>query len=94
MNKAELIKGIAETAGTSQAAAGKNLDATLQVIESALSSGDTVTIVGFGTFGTSKRKSRTGRNPQTGDAIHIAERIVPVFRAGKNLKDALRRLRG
>jgi nucleoid DNA-binding protein len=66
------------------------VDATLAAIQKALKKGNTVTLVGFGTFRVSKRKARTGRNPQTGKAIKIAAKKVPVFKAGKGLKDAVK----
>jgi nucleoid DNA-binding protein len=66
------------------------VDATLAAIQKALKKGNTVTLVGFGTFRVSKRKARTGRNPQTGKVIKIAAKKVPVFKAGKGLKDAVK----
>ena len=66
------------------------VDATLAAIQKALKKGNVVTLVGFGTFRVSKRKARTGRNPQTGKAIKIAAKKVPVFKAGKGLKDAVK----
>ena len=64
--------------------------ATFTAIQKALKKGDAVTLVGFGTFGASKRKARKGRNPQTGDVIKIAAKKVPVFKAGKGPKDAVK----
>jgi DNA-binding protein HU-beta len=58
--------------------------------QKALKKGDAVTLVGFGTFDVSKRKARTGRNPQTGAVLKIAAKKVPVFKAGKGLKDAVK----
>ncbi len=89
MNKQELIDAIAESADLSKASAGRALDATLESIRSALKKGDTISLVGFGTFCTGKREARTGRNPRTGDAIDIKAAKVPKFRAGKALKDAI-----
>ena len=66
------------------------VDATMAAIQKALKKGDAVTLVGFGTFDVKKRKARTGRNPQTGKAIKIAAKKVPVFKAGKGLKDAVK----
>ncbi len=89
MNKQELIDAIAESADLSKASAGRALDATLESIRNALKKGDTISLVGFGTFCTGKREARTGRNPRTGDAIDIKAAKVPKFRAGKALKDAI-----
>ncbi len=89
MNKTELIEEIAKEAGISKAAAGKAVDALTASVTTALKGGDTVTLIGFGTFGVSERAARTGRNPQTGKEIKIAARKAPSFKAGKALKDAL-----
>ena len=90
MNKSELIDAIAEKGGLSKTDAGKALDATIASITEALKSGDTVTLVGFGTFNVKERAARTGRNPQTGAEIKIAASKVPAFKAGKALKDAVK----
>jgi len=66
------------------------LDAILAAIQKTLKKGNDVTLVGFGTFKISKRKARVGRNPQTGKALKIAAKKVPVFKAGKGLKDAVK----
>lgn len=87
MNKTDLIEVIAETAELSKAAAGRVLDSVLGAITDSLSKGKPVALVGFGTFVVSKRKQRTGRNPQTGASITIPAAKVPRFRAGKGLKD-------
>lgn len=71
MNKSELIDAIAEKGGLSKADAGKALDATIASVTEALKAGDTVTLVGFGTFGVKERAARTGRNPQTGATLEI-----------------------
>ncbi|APX62664.1 MULTISPECIES: HU family DNA-binding protein [Acinetobacter] len=89
MNKSELIDAIAEKGGLSKADAGKALDATIASVTEALKSGDTVTLVGFGTFGVKERAARTGRNPQTGATLEIKASKVPSFKAGKGLKDAV-----
>lgn len=88
MNKSELVAAIAAGADLSKADAGKALDATIDAITGALKSGDSVALVGFGTFGVKARAARTGRNPQTGKEIQIAASNVPGFKAGKALKDA------
>lgn len=89
MNKSELIDSIADVADVSKAAAGRALDATIEAVKKAMKKGDTVTLVGFGTFYVGKRAARTGRNPRTGDSIKIKAAKVPKFRAGKGLKDAI-----
>ena len=89
MNKSELIDAIAAAADLSKADAGRALDATIEAISGALKKGDTVSLVGFGTFQVKTRAAREGRNPQTGATIKIAEAKVPGFKAGKALKDAV-----
>jgi DNA-binding protein HU-beta len=89
MNKAQLIDEVAKVT-CSKKEAGLALSATLAAIQKALKKGDAVTLVGFGTFGVSKRKARKGRNPQTGEVIKIAAKKVPVFKAGKGLKAAVK----
>ncbi len=89
MNKQELIEKIAGEAGITKAVAGKVVDAFTASVTAALKSGDTVTLIGFGTFAVSERAARIGRNPQTGKELKIAARKAPAFRAGKALKDAL-----
>ena len=90
MTKAELVAKVAKDAKITKAAAGKSLDAVIEGITKALKKGDRVTLVGFGTFSVSKRKARTGRNPQTGKAIKIAARKVAKFKAGSELKKAVK----
>ena len=89
MNKAQLIGEIAKVT-CSKKEAGLALDAALAAIQKALKKGDTVTLVGFGTFKVNKRKARVGRNPQTGAALKIAAKKVPVFKAGQGLKAAVK----
>ena len=89
MNKSELIEAITQEAGISKAAAQKALDATTNAVTNALKKGDTVTLVGFGTFYVGERAERQGRNPKTGEPLTIAAAKTPKFRAGKALKDAL-----
>ena len=89
MNKSELIDAIASTAQISKATAGKALDATMAAVAGALKKGDTVTLVGFGTFYVAERAERNGRNPRTGATIKIKAAKTPKFRAGKSLKDAV-----
>lgn len=89
MNKSELVDAIAEAADLSKASAGRALDAALDAVTGSLSNGDSVSLVGFGTFAVKHRAARQGRNPQTGDTIQIAAANVPGFKAGKALKDAV-----
>ena len=89
MNKAQLIDEVAKVA-CSKKEAELALGAIIAAIKKALKKGDAVTLVGFGTFGVSKRKARKGRNPKTGEVIKIAAKKVPVFKAGKGLKDAVK----
>ncbi|MDE2235518.1 MAG: HU family DNA-binding protein [Gammaproteobacteria bacterium] len=89
MNKAELINTVAESTKLSHADADRAVQAVLQSITNALSRGDQVVLVGFGTFTVKQRAARTGRNPQTGQTIQIAASRVPGFKAGKALKDAV-----
>ena len=89
MNKSELVDSIAAAAGLSKADAGRALDAFVKSVTKALKKGDTVSLVGFGTFSVRKRAARMGRNPRTGQAIRIAASKNPAFKAGKALKDAV-----
>lgn len=89
MNKTELIDVVANEAEISKAEAGRAVDAVLSGITQALKGGDTVTLVGFGTFQVRTRAARTGRNPKTGETIKIAASNNPAFKAGKALKDAV-----
>ncbi|MBE0509355.1 MAG: HU family DNA-binding protein [Chromatiales bacterium] len=89
MNKSEMIDAIASGADISKAAAGRALDSMVDAITSALKNGDTVNLVGFGSFMVRERAARTGRNPRTGATIEIAAAKNPSFKAGKALKDAV-----
>ncbi len=89
MNKSELVSSIAEKAGLTKADAAKALDATVAAITGAMSTGDSVAIIGFGTFKVGDRAARTGRNPQTGAEMQIPAAKVPKFTAGKALKDSV-----
>ena len=89
MNKSELIDAIATNADLPKAAAGRALDAMLDAITSTMQKGDSVSLVGFGTFAVKERAARTGRNPQTGAEIQIPAAKVPSFKPGKGLKDAV-----
>ncbi|MFT3762702.1 MAG: HU family DNA-binding protein [Pseudoxanthomonas sp.] len=89
MNKNELIDSVAEAAGLTKADAGRAVDAVVASVTDALKKGDSVTVVGFGTFQVRARAARTGRNPKTGENIAIPASKNPVFKAGKALKDAV-----
>ncbi len=90
MNKAELVDRMASAADISKAAAEKSLTGMLEAITDALSGGDKVTLVGFGTFSVSERAARQGRNPQTGAKIQIAARTVARFKPGSKLAEAVK----
>src|SRR5690625_7617047 len=92
MNRGELIHSIASKTGLTKADATRALDATLETITEELTKGERVTLPGFGTFSTSERAARTGRNPQTGKEIQIAAKTVARFKAGKNLRSEERRV--
>ena len=89
MNKSELVAAIAERTGTTKVAAEEALKATIEVISEQLASGDTITLIGFGTFKVAKREARTGRNPQTGESLDIPEKNVVKFSPGKALEEGV-----
>ncbi|MCP4954636.1 DNA-binding protein HU [Photobacterium aquimaris] len=89
MNKTQLVDKIAESADISKASAGRALDALIETVTETLKQGDSVALVGFGTFSVRERAARTGRNPQTGAEIQIAAAKVPGFKPGKALKDSV-----
>ena len=89
MNKVELIAQIAEKSGLSKKDAEKALAATVDAITEAVSTGDKVQLVGFGSFEVKKKAAHMGRNPKTKEAIEIPATRVPVFKAGRALKDAV-----
>ena len=90
MNKSELVEHIARQADLSKASASRALSAVVSGIKTSLKKGQSVSLVGFGTFRVSKRAARVGRNPQTGAALKIKAAKVPKFRPGKALKDSVR----
>lgn len=90
MNKAELVSAIAADAGVSKSVASKVLDSMINNVTESLKKGKKVTLVGFGTFSVTKRKARTGRNPQTGKEIKIPAKKVAKFRAGAKLAEAVK----
>ena len=89
MTKAELVDYIAEKADLTKADATRALDAVMEGVTAGLKESGKVTLVGFGTFTAKEREAREGRNPQTGETVKIAARVVPGFKAGSKLKDAL-----
>ena len=90
MNKSDLVDAVAGRADMSKAEAGRAVDAVLGSVGDALGNGDSVSLVGFGTFSVRHRAARMGRNPQTGAAMQIAASKVPGFKAGKALKDKVK----
>ena len=91
MNKSEFIQAMAEKSGLTVKDATTALDATLEVIQESLQKGESVSLVGFGTFEVKERAARTGRNPQTKQPIEIPASKAPSFKAGKPLKEAVNR---
>jgi DNA-binding protein HU-beta len=89
MNKNDLVSAVADASELSKADAGRAVDAVVDAITAALKAGDTVTLVGFGTFTVRKRAARQGLNPQTREPIKIKASNNPAFKAGKALKDAV-----
>jgi DNA-binding protein HU-beta len=90
MNKSDLINTVASSADISKAAAGKAVDGVIEAITDALKAGDTVTLIGFGSFSVRERAARAGRDPRTGAALEIKAAKIPAFKAGKMLKDAVK----
>ena len=89
MKNVELVETVATATGLTKADTTRVIDATLDAIKDALVKGDKVPLVGFGTFATSKRAAREGRNPRTGETVTIPARIAVTFKAGSALKDAV-----
>ncbi len=89
MNKSELVDAIASDSGLSKADAGRALDGFTSAVTNALKGGDSISMVGFGTFSVKRREARAGRNPRTGETIQIKASNNPSFKAGKALKDAV-----
>ena len=89
MNKAELVEKIAKDADISKASAERVLNTSIETIIKAVTKGDKVQLIGFGTFGSGKRAARTGRNPRTGETLKIAAANVPKFTPGAAFKAAL-----
>jgi len=89
MNKGELVTAMSEKTGLSKAQTGEALDAALDTIQEALSKGDEVKIVGFGTFAVAHRAAGEARNPRTGEKVQVPASKTPKFKAGAGLKDAV-----
>jgi len=89
VTKAELISAVADEAGLKKVDAEKAVNAFIASVTAALKQGDKLSLVGFGTFCTTKRAARKGQNPQTGKKINIPAATIPKFKPGKNLKDAV-----
>lgn len=89
MKKVELVEAVAEDTGLTKADATRAIDSIFKTITQALSKGDKVPLVGFGTFDVSKRAAREGRNPRTGATVQIAARNAVTFKPGSALKDAV-----
>ena len=89
VNKTELIESIASAADISKVAAARALAAVLDSVTAVLKAGNSVSLLGFGTFAVKERPARVGRNPKTGEPIQIKKAKVPLFKAGKALKDAV-----
>ena len=91
MNKADLVDEVAAQTGHTKVDVAATIEAMMEAIVSAVASGRSVTLSGFGTFEPKKRKARTGRNPRTGVAVPIPPKTVPAFRPGNTFKDAVTR---
>ncbi len=89
MNKTDFVNAVADQAELTKTDAGRAVDAMVEVIKKALKKGDSVSLVGFGTYTVRKRAARTGRNPRTGQTIKIKASKAAAFKAGKALKDAI-----
>ncbi len=89
MNKSEFVDEIAQATGFTKSDAAKAVDAVVETVTATLKKGDSISLVGFGTFSVKRREARTGRNPRTGEAIQIKASNIPSFKAGKSLKDSV-----
>jgi DNA-binding protein HU-beta len=89
MNKAELIDVISQENQVTKVKAGEFVDTLIATVQKTLKKGEDLTLVGFGTFTTSKRAARKGRNPQTGEVLNIKATTVPKFRPGKDLRETV-----
>lgn len=89
MNKQELVSAMAEKAGLTKADADKAVNAFVDTVKETMAKGESIQLIGFGTFSVSERSARTGRNPQTGKEIQIAAKKIAKFKAGKALDEAV-----
>jgi DNA-binding protein HU-beta len=89
MNKADLVNSIAKQTGLSKSKSSEVVDTFVSVVSESLSKGEKVTLVGFGTFTTSQREARKGRNPKTGEVINISAKTVARFKAGSDLSKSV-----
>jgi len=89
VNKSELVEVVSKSAGISKSASEKAVDGAIDAITGALKRGQSVTLVGFGTFRVGRREARAGRNPRTGESVPVDEKHVPFFKTGKLLRDRL-----
>jgi len=89
VTKSELVVAVADNASLTKAVSEKSIKAIIEAVTACLKKGDKLTLVGFGTFSTSKREARKGQNPQTGKKINIPATVSPKFKAGKTLKDSV-----
>lgn len=89
MNKTELVAAVAEKGGLSKSDAARAVDAAIESITAGLKNGETITLVGFGSFTVKERQARTGRNPKTGEELKIPASKIPSFKPGKLLKEAV-----
>lgn len=89
MNKSQLVTKVAEKSGLTKKDVNKVVDSFMETVEETLLEGEKVVLVGFGTFEVKTRKARSGRNPRTGEVIEVAEKNIPVFKAGKAIKDKI-----
>ena len=89
MNKSELIDAVSAKAGLTKADTDRAFKAFVEVITESMAKGETIALVGFGTFLVRERQARSGRNPRTGETISIESAKIPTFKAGKALKDAV-----
>lgn len=89
MNKQDLVAKLADKAGLSKAGANEAITAFVDVVKEAVAGGDSVQLIGFGTFTSRERPAREARNPRTGEKVKIAAAKVPVFKAGKGFKEAM-----
>ena len=89
MNKSDIINELALSTGLTKTKSGEVIDSITESMKNALSKGDKVTLVGFGSFSATKRKSRKGRNPKTGQVISIPEKVVVKFKSGSYLSESV-----